>query len=255
VPNTYAFAVKTGNRLECGSNSWVNPWTRTPAGRNKLEKAATSAKLVTKGGTLRTPAVLPLPGLGEMDFLSCLLKHAPQEAFDNEALAVVLRVLWQKHIRKYYYLDCCLYLMFYISWVVLVETVEDSKHSDIQVDDPGMVLVFIVVGFNALFNAKELVEGRYGRRPAYWRSLWNIFDVISILCVYAYSGVIVFFGESLLPLSVLTTLFLTVKLLSYLVRVRTAVELKKTAAPSICFLKIPDNDSSPSLVLLHAARI
>lgn len=224
VPNTSAFAVKSGNRLECGSNSFTDPWSKSKSGRHKLEKAATSTKLVTKGGTLRTPAVLPLPGLGEMDFLSCLLKHAPHEAFDNDALAVVLRVLWRTHIRKYYYFDCCLYILFYISWVLLVENVENTKHSDIKLDDPGMVtfLVFIVVGFNALFNAKELVEGRYGRRPAYWRSLWNIFDVISITCVYAYAGVIVIFGKNLLPLSVVTTLFLTVKLLSYLVRLGTA---------------------------------
>ena len=218
VPNTSAFSVTSGNRLECGSSTCTDPWTKTQAGGYKLNKAPTSAKLVTKGGTVRSPAVLPLPGLGEMDFLSCLLNHAPQQAFDNEALAVVLRVLWRKHIRKYYYFDCGLFLMFYISWVILVETVEDSKATVMQFDTPYDVksLVFIVVALNGVFNAKELVEGRYGRRRAYWRSLWNIFDVVSLICVYAYTGIIIFIGESWLPLAVLTTLLMTVKLLSYL---------------------------------------
>lgn len=218
VPNTSAFSVRSGNRLECGSTTCTDPWSKPLVGGHKLDKAPTSAKLVTKGGTLRSPAVLPLPGLGQMNFLSCLLTHAPQEAFDNEALAVVLRVLWHNHIRKYYYIDCCCFLMFYISWVVLVETVEDSKYAMINLAISSRVpfLVYIVVAFNALFTTKELVEGRYGRRQSYWHSLWNIFDVVTLICVYAYTGVVVFLGESFLPLAVLTTLLLTVKLLSYL---------------------------------------
>jgi len=216
VPYTEARVVPSGNQLECGSKAYSDPWSKAhEGGRRQPEK--TTSKLATRRKTLRTPAVLPLPGLGDMDFLASLLANAPQEAFANDALGVVLRVLWETHIRKYYYFDCGLFFLSYVNWVVLVEATEGSTQS-IEVNEPetATFLIFVAVAFNTLFTTKELVEGRYGRRPSYWRSHWNIFDVLCILCVYSYTGVLILTGDSILPLAVVTSLLLTVKLLSYL---------------------------------------
>jgi Ion transport protein len=134
-------------------------------------------------------------------------------------MAVVLRVLWKHHIRRYYYVDCCLFAAFYISWVVLVEMATSSTSTasfKLGGTQAGTKMVLVVVTFNTLFALKELVEARYGKRSIYWWSLWNTCDMIAGLSVYAYAAEILSTGDSLVPLAVCTTLFLTIKLLSYL---------------------------------------
>jgi WD40 repeat protein len=219
VPFTGPRVVESGDRIECGSKRYTDPWSVPHEGGRQLERSATSTKLISRGGSVRTPAILPLPGLGDMDFLASLLASAPHDVFDSDALALVLRVLWENHIRRYYYVDCCLFAVFYMSWIVLVELVTVSaSESPVELNNPSAstAMVLVVVSFNTLFAAKELVESRYGKRSMYWRSLWNTCDLVSIASVYAYSTEILVTGNSMVPLAVVTTLFLTVKVLSYL---------------------------------------
>lgn len=217
VPYTGPRAVESRDRIECGSMFFADPWSTQNEARRQLEKSATTSKYIPRGGSFRTPAVLPLPGLGDMDFLASLLASAPPDVFDNDAMALVLRVLWKSYIRQYFYLDFCLFLVFYICWIILVETgIASGGPTELPDPSTATISVLAVFAFNTIFAAKELVESRYGRRTMYFRSLWNIFDVVAIAAVYAYATKALLTGDSLVHLAVCTTLFLTVKLLSYL---------------------------------------
>jgi Ion transport protein len=218
VPFGYPRSVQNTDKKECGSTSFNDPWSIEREEVNNLEKSVISSRYLPGGGSVRTPAVLPLPGLGSMSLLASLLSSAPADVFDNDAMALVLRVLWENYIRRYYYFDFCLFVAFYISWIVLVEMASVSDSSVLPPEEVSIVsvLVVIVMSFNTLFAVKEIVEGRYGTRSIYWRSMWNTCDLIGIASVYAYTTYILLTGNHLASLAVCTTLCLTLKVLSYL---------------------------------------
>ena len=220
VPYGNPRVVESGDRIECGHTMYQDPWTVDVFhGRMKLEKSAKSTRYFSSGGSIRTPAVLPLPGLGDMSLLASLLVSAPAEVFDNDAMALVLRVLWKQYIRRYYYIDFCIYITYYICWIVLVETVTIlSPSGQIVIKDISTftILVPVVVLFNTIFAAKEITEGIYGMKFLYWRSWWNACDWMGIVSVYSYSINLLYTGNHLVPLAVGTTLCLTIKVLSYL---------------------------------------
>jgi hypothetical protein len=72
---------------------------------------------------------------------------------------------------------------------------------------------------NSLFGLKEVIQSDTFRRTSYFKSPWNVVDLLSIALVYAYIFAIFARGEAgsrLVPLVVFATLFLTLKLLPYL---------------------------------------
>lgn len=220
VPYGYPRPVESGNRIECGHTTYHDPW---PAdvfqGRMQLEKGAKSTRYFPCGGSIRTPAVLPLPGLGNMSLLANLLVSSPAEVFDNDAMALVLRVLWKHYIRRYYYFDFCVFVTYYLCWIALVETATIiSPSGPILMKDVSVLTILIpaVLLFNTLFAVKETVEGIYGMRLMYWRSMWNACDWMGIVAVYSYTINLLYTGNHLVPLAVFTTLCLTIKVLSYL---------------------------------------
>jgi hypothetical protein len=174
----------------------------------------------SRGHIALTPAVLPLPSLGDLEFLSSLLVNAPPNAFDNDAMALVLGVMWRDHVRKYFVVDCLVFVAYYASWVVLLELMFTSTSSSIPpgTNAPVSVLSLVVVGLNSLFLSKEIIQSGFCRRKRYFLSLWNWVDASSILCIYIFvlATFVSDMGVSLIPLAVVTTLLLTVKLLSYL---------------------------------------
>ncbi len=78
VPFTQQHLLSRDQILTCGSPSYLDPWDTLPLVDSKDGKT---------GKAIRTPAVLPSPGLGTMSFLSDLVWNAPAEAFDNEVMA------------------------------------------------------------------------------------------------------------------------------------------------------------------------
>jgi hypothetical protein len=80
-----------------------------------------------------------------------------------------------------------------------------------------MAIAMLVL--NTMYAVKEVFQSGFGRRLAYFKSLWNVVDFVSIALVYSYSistmarGAT---GTGIVPLAVITTLLLTLKLLSYL---------------------------------------
>ena len=187
----------------------MNPWTSS----NKTPSIFTDREepLVSKGTFMRTPAILPLPGLGRMEFLSCLLVRAPPTVFDNNAMAAVLRILWKNHIQKYFILDLLLYLAFFILWVVLVDTIF-SGDSSARSGAFKLSVASIVFCLNSLFAVKELIQSDFGRRPGYITSKWNIIDLLCIVCVWWYILSTCFVGwleDGSEPLAVITSLLVT----------------------------------------------
>jgi WD40 repeat protein len=221
VPYGLPRPIESGDRVECGHTTYHDPWPQSDAsqGRIRLERSAKSTRYFSCGGSIRTPAVLPLPGLGNMSLLANLLVSSPAEVFDNDAMALVLRVLWKNYIRRYYYFDFCVFVTYYLCWIVLVETATILSPTGQTVTTNISVLAVLlpmVLLFNTLFAAKELVEGIYGMKYMYWRSMWNMCDWMGIVSVYSYTINLLYTGNHLVPLAVGTTLCLTIKVLSYL---------------------------------------
>jgi len=108
------------------------------------------------------------------------------------------------------------YFVYYVCWITQVEKVAASSVSEAN-REWGLLAVLLF--FNTLFAVKELVQSQFGQHNAYFRSMWNLFDILSFIGVYLYACDImfgIFAQEGHIPLSVVTSIFLTLKLLSYL---------------------------------------
>jgi len=213
----YSIDAQSRRRLECGSPSFMDPWQdRLAAHRHlkSIKRIHTTDKQQDRSRISLCPAVLPLPGLGTLEFLSALLSNAPAHAFDNDAMALVLSVMWRNHIRKWFLLDCILFSAYFSCWVALLEfTVPGTGTSHAAVTS----LSLVTISLNSLYLMKEIIQSAFGQRQQYFKSLWNWADVLSIFSVYSYV-LTYYFGiiTNTIPLAVVTTLLLTVKLLSYL---------------------------------------
>jgi hypothetical protein len=147
-----------------------------------------------------------------MSFLSSLVLRAPATAFDNEAMALVLQVMWQKHVRKYFVLDTILFLVYFVLWILLTDSTSSTTvaSTDLSISDRAIAITLLLL--NSLFAAKEVIQSDFGRRPGYFKSQWNYVDVVSILLVYGYTVATAIRGgkgAGLVPLAVITTLLLT----------------------------------------------
>mmetsp|Transcript_28543 Transcript_28543/g.53678 ORF Transcript_28543/g.53678 Transcript_28543/m.53678 type:complete len:117 (+) Transcript_28543:146-496(+) len=102
------------------------------------------------------------------------------------------------------------YLAFFTLWVFLIDN-RVSKY------DTAIAIVLLIL--NSINFAREIWQSNFGRHLGYFSSGWNQIDLASIAGVYAYS---VLFATSKgnasdhVPLAVITTLLLTMKLISYL---------------------------------------
>jgi WD40 repeat protein len=220
VPFTVPKVVKNGARLEKGSSSYTDPWSDELEERY-LKKSKSSLKLgQSREFITRTPAVLSLPGLGDMDFLASILMYAPLEVFENEAMAVVVRVVWYNHIRKFFLLDCALYAIYYVCWISLVELTLLSKDNQWEVEWITLKLIAMTTAtFNTIFAVKEIMQVRLGNRELYLKSWWNVVDILSIIGVYVHTLGVMIYGNiqaNQVPLAVVTTLLLTSRVLAYL---------------------------------------
>lgn len=212
VPFTSSHILTRDEKVVRGCKSYLDPWRDYPSLKDFGED---------EGKISRIPAVLPIPGLGTMDFLSALLANAPAAAFDTEAMDTVLKVLWKEHIRKIYIVDTVLFIFYFGLWVLLIErsAVALAEDDSVQDETSTAAIAMSVIAFNTLFATKEMIESSCGRQPGYFASNWNLIDITSIALVYGYSVSVAVGGvkgDKLVPLAVVTTLLLTMKLISYL---------------------------------------
>ena len=222
VPFTNPREISTDYAKECGSSSYTDPWDISIPQRG-LKRSDRDVKIEvddSKGFVYRTPAVLPLPGLGTAKFLSSLLNRAPPTVFDNAAMGLVLHIMWEHFIRPYFLLDLFVFLLYYIFWTVFVDLTSSTTSSTTDSDGViGNVVWICLVVLNTFFAMKEIIQSNFGRRRGYFLSLWNVVDVVSIMLVYCYitsTSIQGGTGTGNVPLAVFTTLLLAMKLLSYL---------------------------------------
>jgi len=208
-----------------GSTSYTDPWyskdSKKVSDTLDPEDVDVIKKKKQKGTLYRTPAVLPLPGLGKMRFIGALIDNTPPSVFENDAMGLVLRVMWYYHLRKWFLLDVFVYVVFYALWIVYVDwTASTTARGATEMNISKVAIAGTLLALNTLFGLKEAVQAaRSGRRAAYFRYSWNAIDFICIPLVYSYILSTVVrggAGSGYIPLVVVTTMFLTLKLLSYL---------------------------------------
>jgi hypothetical protein len=116
--------------------------------------------------------------------------------------------MWRYHIKKFFILDMIAYLIFFALWVVLID--KDAAESE-------RVIAVVLIGLNSLYLCRELWQSDFCRHVGYFSSGWNQIDLACIGGVYGYSIPVAMNGKNvpdLVPLAVVTTLFLTMVRLS-----------------------------------------
>jgi hypothetical protein len=94
-----------------------------------------------------------------MDFLASLLANVPPSVFDKDAMAIVLRVMWRDHIRKFFLLDTFLFLVYFAFWIVLVELTASSSTALSYVGETKVTAISTGNGVRAEIN--RLCSARY----------------------------------------------------------------------------------------------
>uniref|UniRef100_A0A7S4HP16 Ion transport domain-containing protein n=2 Tax=Odontella aurita TaxID=265563 RepID=A0A7S4HP16_9STRA len=223
VPFTEPRVCSPSDGMRCGSSSFTDPWGGPSDRRKSLKRSDDDVFEVEskdKVELMRTPAVLPLEGLGSRRFLSALIKSAPPEAFDNDAMGIVLRVMWYKQIRIYFLVDITMYILFYVLWILYINWTATTTILNSPLYNHEWAAIFftaVMVIFNTIFTIKELAESNWGRsKKRHLQSWWNIVDLLSTILVYAYVLSASVSGSGSVPLGVVTTVVMTLKLLSYL---------------------------------------
>jgi len=221
VPFSHPRVVPTLYLQECASPSFFDPWkpcAHLLESQNHLGKEVSRHRIDLKHEHLLNPAVLPLPGLGSYQFLKALTVECPPSVFDNDAMELVLRIMWKQHIKSFFLIDFFFFVIFFCLWILFAElsTSSSLQNQTLMHSIGGTLLVL-----NLLFTLKELVQSNMCREPDYFRSMWNLSDVLALVCVYTYIGMTFFSSSStaeeiLLWVAVFGTFFLTLKFLSYL---------------------------------------
>jgi len=209
----------TGENVECGSSVFTDPWggSRKKIVRNNWNFTSIEQN---RDEVLLVPAILPLPGLGTLRFLSALTSNMGPKVFDNDAMGVVLRVMWESGIKRYFWLDFTLHVAFFICWVYLVDRTASSTATIANPTSWGAPLLpWLVLGLNSFFCIEQTV--RYiGSGRQIFRSLWHFVDLICIILVYIYTILIILndqeTGHGSVTLAVITTLTLTMRFVSLL---------------------------------------
>lgn len=112
------------------------------------------------------PAVLPLPGLGTLDFLSALITHTGPDVFDNDAMGLVLVVMWEAGVRYYFLIDFFMNVAFYVIWVFFVDRTSSNTSN---AENPVWIVTFLTwatLTLNCIFIGEQIIRiiGRQGKK-------------------------------------------------------------------------------------------
>lgn len=112
------------------------------------------------------PAVLPLPGLGTLDFLSALICHTGPDVFDNDAMGLVLLVMWESGVRNYFLIDFSINVIFYVTWVFFVDRTSSNTMSENNPIWFVTLTTWITFCMNCFFIIEQIIRivGRRGKR-------------------------------------------------------------------------------------------
>jgi hypothetical protein len=149
---------------ECGSATFTDPWGEETVHLFKKQESQHHPFVTERKDEITLiPAVLPLPGLGTLDFLSALLSmpNAGPEVFDNDAMGLILIVLWKGGIRKYFLADFILNILFCTCWVHFVDRSASSTARTTHDSIAVTLLAWSVVLMNTMFLLKQCVRVRF----------------------------------------------------------------------------------------------
>jgi hypothetical protein len=159
------------DRKTRGSESYTDPWGEES--KVLIKQGSRSSRYFSekKDEVILIPAVLPLPGLGTLDFLSALLAmpNIGSEVFDNDAMGLVLTVLWNAGIKHYFFVDFILNIVFSSCWINFVD--RSASSTSIVSNDANMVtiLAWSVILINIIFTVEQGVRF-FTRRGHFFRS-------------------------------------------------------------------------------------
>ena len=119
-----------------------------------------------KDQEILVPAVLPLPGLGTLDFLSALIAHTGPDVFDNDAMGLVLVVMWNAGVRHYFLIDFYINVVFCIVWVFFVDHSSSNTANENNSVWVVTVLCWSTLILNTVFMIEQVIRiiGRQGKR-------------------------------------------------------------------------------------------
>jgi len=224
VPFVVPIKVRSEDIKECGSSHYTNPWDDKLRSINQQE----AYQIDPKDQEILVPAVLPLPGLGTLDFLSVLIENTGPDVFDNDAMGLVLVVMWNAGVRNYFLIDFVLNIAFYILWVLFVDRSSSNTASVEHAVWAVTFLAWAVFLANIAFTVEQSI--RLTRRQGkLFRSSWHQVDLACIILVYAYTILVILndtsdnsyfhvsnYGPGNVPLGVISTLALTARFISLL---------------------------------------
>lgn len=206
---------------ECGSRNFTDPWGEEKIGSYYRDKINTrvsfksSKQKQNKNEITLIPAVLPLPGLGTLDFLSALITNTGADVFDNDAMGLVLVVLWNSGISNYFMVDVILNSIFFVLWIIFLDYSASTTVSSSEINKSALGLAWAIVGFNTIFVVEQILRFMT-RMENFVRSGWRYIETVSIMLVYLYTMLVVYGKEGYVALAVCTTLGLTAKFISFL---------------------------------------
>lgn len=115
---------------ECGSSTFTDPWGEETVHLVTKQSSRIFNRFESeqKDEITLIPAVLPVPDMGTLDFISALLAMSTVGAgvFDNDAMGLILIVLWKGGIRTYFLADFVLNIVFSTCWVNFVDRTASS---------------------------------------------------------------------------------------------------------------------------------
>jgi WD40 repeat protein len=96
--------------------------------------------------------VFAVPDMSRVDLLVELarLSMSNPQLLSNDALNLVIHVLWLKHIRRWYRLDLYIFFLFFCCWTLMLKRTWSGER------DQACMYAIAVAGFNTLYTLKQL---------------------------------------------------------------------------------------------------
>ncbi|GMH67844.1 hypothetical protein TL16_g04785 [Triparma laevis f. inornata] len=160
-----------------------------------------------------------LPNLGTLKVLEAFC-NANSSIFDNEAMTAVLEVLWEEHIKMWFYIKASIFLVMVIAWIMLVQLVVSSETGKITMNNFDRVVyaVVLLINFWLIYEEYRQAKGSPGGVLKHFSDVWNALDIFSATMMSCF----VFFLEydtstdTYIFIGVAGTILLMLKSLSFL---------------------------------------
>jgi hypothetical protein len=133
---------------------------------SQLKKNFPEFHVDQRGEEELVPAVLPLPGLGNLDFLSALISNTGPDVFDNDAMGLVLVVMWNAGVRRYFLIDFFFNTTFCVIWVLFVDRTSSNTANSSNNVWGVTFLSWATLVLNVMFIVEQVIRiiGRQGKR-------------------------------------------------------------------------------------------